>query len=143
MSAEAKFERGATGCVPPCTWLGGWLVKRSAAADRLYHNHVARMPVVPAGSKCRYLSTRADAEGRAVVGMCCPVGWEWWRDGGGMLALLLMMNCEPIVCHYCDGDNPNDVWWCCRSHHLWGAQVGARPTCHIPTDHGWELQLWR
>ena len=36
---------------------------------------------------------------------------------GGVVAMILMMIYEVDGCHYCDGDNPNDVGWFCESHH--------------------------
>ena len=94
------------------------------------------MLVVPAGSKYRRLSTRTDAEGRAVVGGCCPVTWEWWRDGGVVMTLLLMMNYElkGRHCYYATtqimlGGVVDAII------NGGGANVATIPICHIRTDH--------
>ena len=79
----------------------------------LQHGHIACVPAVLAGRECRYFTTHADAEGRVDVGRCCLVGWEWWRDEGGVVALVFMMKFEIGGRHCCDGDTSNDAGWCC------------------------------
>ena len=66
-----KIECGATRCIPPCAWLGGLLVERLTTADRLHHNHGARVPAVPAGIKCCCLKTQTGVDSRVDKGMCC------------------------------------------------------------------------
>ena len=61
-------------------------------------------------------------------------GCEWCCDKEGVVVAVLMMKYGPEGRLCGDGNKPYDVGWCCGSHPVWGAQLGASPTRGIDTD---------